>query len=94
MIKHASAILVAVCAMVGTSAAEAQQIKITSGLRVPTAVSIDPESPDMQPRDGNNSWCVETEDGGLECGESRCGEGSEYSGCKTWTTNTSHDDLP
>lgn len=97
MIKYASAILVAVCAMVGTGAAEAQQSKINTGHRVPM-ISAEyrtelPQRPEMQTRDGDYSSCDDS-GGGLECGVFICNEfdddelGSE-SFCITSSNNES-----
>lgn len=99
MTKYASAILVAVCAMVGIGAAEAQQSKINSGVRVPTvagtaATPVDEGRTD-EPRPRNQSWCVET-GGGLECGETACAEdeSTQTSRCDGWITNESDTDFP
>lgn len=49
---------------------------------------------DPIPRDGNNSWCQETDDGGMECGFTMCGVDHESSRCETWVTSMSNEDLP
>ena len=77
MTKLASIILALVCATVGTGAAQAQQSKINTGHRVPT-ISADyrtelPERPEMQPRDGDYSFCDDS-GGGLACGDYICDE--------------------
>ncbi len=82
MTKYASMILVLACATVGIGTADAQQGNIGTGHRVPTisaGYSAElPERPEMQTRDGDYSFCDDS-DGGLMCGGSVCYE-SEYMG--------------
>lgn len=87
-----SLVLLLGCAIVlSTGVASAQdgrqtrETHETRGTREPQADPI--------PRDGDYSWCEET-DGGLECGGTACGEDSNTSECETWVTNTSHEYIP
>lgn len=96
MKKYASTILALACATVGIGAAQAQQSKIQTGHRVPTA-SVDyrtelPQRSEMQPRATGFSWCDDS-GGQLECGYSACGEDSDsgVSICGTISRNTSED---